>query len=488
MLAIITPNFKGDIMNKIKTRDFLASSAGAVIGWSIASSFTESEPLKIAGAALGGAMLGGISLATRKIFQARTVDDLEIQKGKISIGQGEYVAFYPENIEKKLDPDTFEQIYAILNEYAPAAIVNRNSESAEEECANRYDLIQSKIKEIDEDLEVAFVPRTLYELVFLRQCIEEDIANNSVCPFIGGSWSIGEQYLPPDNIKAEKTKRKCWHLCCFADEGHNDDHQVKEVAYRLNQVIIEALSPKSGGFTYQDLMCHAEKEISFLKEHHQKFCNIKKEYERHGRTGVPFYPEVSQPGPTMNFATEYQAGRLAPMGIRNDNDAQILRNAIALECSKIAEKAFLLYRGSELRSDVVFDQSQGNFLYNSQNVPYSLSYGSGLFAGAIHDGEAVAFHYMRNGKNAYAMAVPFDQLNQSPFFIPCTNSLVQLFGTGESFHGRTKVWKGSDTSKKPAGINLRLRGESYDHLLSSLSKKDLIAQFQKYKNQAILLK
>ena len=34
------------------------------------------------------------------------------------------------------------------------------------------------------------------------------------------------------------------------------------------------------------------------------------------------------------------------MGIRNDQDAQIIRNAVALECSK-AGHCFLMYRGTK---------------------------------------------------------------------------------------------------------------------------------------------
>ncbi|MEI6243208.1 MAG: hypothetical protein WCP39_07415, partial [Chlamydiota bacterium] len=42
-------------------------------------------------------------------------------------------------------------------------------------CSSRYEIIQEEIKKIDPALEIAFIPRTLYELIFIEQCIQEDL-------------------------------------------------------------------------------------------------------------------------------------------------------------------------------------------------------------------------------------------------------------------------------------------------------------------------
>ncbi len=52
---------------------------------------------------------------------------------------------------------------------------------AEDLYMNRYDLIQQSVKSINIDLDVAFIPRTLYELIFLKECICEDIHQNKIC-------------------------------------------------------------------------------------------------------------------------------------------------------------------------------------------------------------------------------------------------------------------------------------------------------------------
>jgi len=187
----------------------------------------------------------------------------------------------------------------------------------------------------------------------------------------------------------------------------------------------------------------------------------------------------STPGPTTNFGFESTKGSIKPMGIRNETDAQII-DAIALDCSKIAQHSLFLYRGADLQKDSIS-------CWSDKDTPYSLSYGSSLFAGCLYDGGATAFHYMRNRRNAYAIAVPFDQLNDSPFFIPTTHTVAQLFGDGETFHARTKAWKDFDM-EKIGGMNIGANGHMRDHLKSNLSKEALNTQFKTYKNKAFQLK
>jgi hypothetical protein len=193
------------------------------------------------------------------------------------------------------------------------------------------------------------------------------------------------------------------------------------------------------------------------------------------------------PGPTTNFGYESIRGSIKPMGIRNDQDAQIIQDALKLDCSKIAQNAFLLYRGSDFQKDSPY--SWGN-----HDKPYSLSFGTSLFAGCLYDGGATAFHHMRDSvfhyrenQNGYVVAIPFSQLNTSPFYIPPTNTVAQLSGYGETFHARTKAWQGYDV-ENIGGINLGANLHVRDHLKSDLSKDTLIAQFEQYKKEAIHLK
>ncbi|GAB4225986.1 MAG: hypothetical protein Tsb0021_01470 [Chlamydiales bacterium] len=403
----------------------------------------------------------------------------DIPQEKITTGQGEYIIFQNgSNGEKKeVAKETYEQVYKILNAYAPASIVNRNSDSAMDECQNRYDIIKSKVKEIDPSLEVVFVPRTLYELIYLRKCIEEDINHQKICSQLypctrfevktvedfDGNLKNFESF-ETERINNLLKERDCWHLCSFEHVGDNDHPGVRDVAFRLNQVIVNTLFPNSNGFSFDEISTFAEKEIEFLKEHFEK--------------GAPGVEDCGYNGPTNNFAFDHDRGVVQAMPINDDKHAQIIRDALALECSTIAQKAFLLYRGANFQKDSAS-------CWSDNDKPYSVSYGSSLFAGALYDAHASAFYYMRTAGSAYAVPVPFDQMNSSPFFIPPTNVIAQLFGWGEVFHGRTKAWKvdGQGEIAGVAGVK-----HTPDHLKSELSKEELLAQFQEYKNKSIQLK
>lgn len=420
----------------------------------------------------------------------KRVSSLDIPDGKIKIGQGEYIVYhnFPDGENKELTQETYKKVYKVLNEYRPAEMVKRNSDTSINKCNNRYSILHSKIKEIDPTLDLVFVPRTLYELIFIRKCIQEDLEQNEICPELDKfNHQISVKFFKGDQKQFEAfqkkrsevmKKRRCWHLCYFEDIGDNNHPGVREVAYRLNQVVAKTLAPKAGGFTHEELSHHAEREIKFLKAHYQK--GLEEMAKLRKGIKIDSIANCNTPGPTTNFGYESTRGAIKPMGIRDEKDAQIIRDAITLDCSQVAQRAFILYRGADFERDSVS-------CWGDKEIPYSLSFGSSLFAGCLFDGGATAFHYMRNGKNAYAIPVPFDQINSSPFFIPSSNTLAQLFCNGEVFHGRTKAWKNFDINAI-GGINWGANSRKRDHLKSNLSKEELITQFQNYKKEAIQLK
>lgn len=418
------------------------------------------------------------------------VNNLEINQDKITLGQGEYVVFHKSLTGEKqpLSSETFEHVYQILLQHSPVALANSGAENAMEECANRYELLKAKLKEIDPTLEALFVPRTLYELFFIRKCIQEDLKHKKICSFLNpslhtisledfdGDQQKYENYLR--NKEVRQKERKCWHLCYFADTGDNQHAGVKNVAYRLNKAILKAFDPSSEGFTYQEFSALAKKEIKFLKAHYNNGLEIMEKLRRGEK--VEHVSSCTMPGPTTNFSNETTRGIIKPMGIRNKADARIIRKAIALECSKLAQQSLFLYRGANFQNDVAF-------CWDDKDKPYSLSYGSSLFAGCLYDGGATAFHYMRRQQNAYAIPVAFNQLNESPFFVPKTHTVAQLFGDGEIFHARTKAWKDVDLNEI-GGIDMGANSHIRDHLTSNLSQTELNSQFEAYKNLALQLK
>lgn len=164
------------------------------------------------------------------------------------------------------------------------------------------------------------------------------------------------------------------------------------------------------------------------------------------------------------------------MGIKSQSDAQILMNALAVECSEAAKTSFLLYRGASGNDSIVNSRND--------NESYRLSYGTGLYSGCVYDSTATAFYYMRKeDSKAFVIPVPFERLNTSVFYIPTTNAMTQLLGTGEHFHAVTKKWKGAnywlDTSsarKDPKVVE------------SDLEKHEFAEMFETFSGKAIPLK
>jgi hypothetical protein len=404
---------------------------------------------------------------------------------KVTAGQGEYVVFHqlPSGEKRQVSQETFEKVFPIFLKYSPAALRS-------EQVANRYDLLKAEIKELDTSLEAVFIPRTLYELVFIRKCIQEDLKHESFCKLLKRRYhTIDLDYFEGDQVqynnfleKKEKIQkeRKCWHLCYFNDVGNNDDPGVKKVAHRLNKVIVKQFNPTNEGFTHNDFSKLAEGEIKFLKALY-KFGSETMEKIDKGKTFDMKIMDCNKISPTQNFAYESDHGSIRRMGIRDETDAQIIKKAIELECSKVAQHSLFIFRGTNIHQDSVTCRHE-------IDRPYSISYGSSLFAGCIFDGGGTAFYYMRNKRDAYAIPIPFDQLNHSPFFVPTTHTVVQLLCEGEIFHARTKAWKGFDVNRlggiERVGINARKR----DHLQSELSKEEFVKQFQAYKNSAVQLK
>lgn len=445
--------------------------------------FIKNHPI-LCVATLGFALIGYmgnhlVRWIIEKCHTSKKVEDLankifsfippEISPATISVGQGEYIVFH--NGEKKeVSYETFERAYKVFQEHSPAVVLTGKISS--EECANRYQLIKDKIKAIDPTLEIAFIPRTLYELVFLVKIINEEVKKGKLCPY---QYKIQRNELNID--------KKCWHKCYFLDEGSNENPEVKNIAFRLNNTILKQFSPTSQGFTFKELSAFAELKIDFLKKQYREGSVEMQNYKPGDKCNLC---NCTYPSPTSSFRYESFRGSMKPMGIRDDKDAQIIRNALALDCSKVAQEAFLLFRGANFPTDSVTD-------WKRKDTPFSISYGSSLFAGSVHDVGATPFHLMtrgtRNNENVHAYVIPvlFKKAAESPFYIPKTNTIPQLFGCGEIFHARTKAWKDYDL-EYISGID---GGHNYDkreHLRSNLTKQEMESQFQTYKANAFHLK
>lgn len=437
---------------------------------------------------------------------------LQIQQGRVTRGQGEYLVFHqlPNGEKKQLSKELFDQVHPILNRYSLPSLMKSDSESATEQYVNRYELIKEELKKLDESLSIVFVPRALYELVFIRKCIKEDLKHNERCPFLleKNQKQLDDTAKDIEERKSSiraKGREKCWHLARFKGLTSHPE-VVKDIAYRLNKVLVKTLQPNQEGMTRLEILDFVKDETAFLHNHYIKgqkdieqakgvdgevdfgkisFLKDNVPYSTFpyswddDYTEVKVYPFMScEPnlGPTVYFGYDIKlTEKTFPMCIKTDADAQIIRNVVTLECSEMAKDTIFLYRGSNKEEDSLLKYGR----------LHSLSYGTGLFSGQ-NDVGAMPFHYMLNYKDGYAIPVRFDQLNHCPFFVPASDTISQLLSEGEFFHARSMAYQDYDPHKM-SGIAVSSENNR-DHLISSLSKEEFTQQFKAYQQRAIILK
>lgn len=405
------------------------------------------------------------SQLTNHVFKNITRDltpDMAIENGF-----GEFVVYQRDGTE--VTQETFDKAYDVFLKYSPLALAEQNPDAYDQ----RQLKIQEEVQKISPDLEVAFVPRTLYELTFIRAGIEEEVKRKSGCqgPELAMSKSDAE-------IKRELTEleqKGCWHFGVKKEGDSTPGTSLRRVAHKLNALVVQKLSiQQQGPLTYQRITNATEEVLNFLQKHYKKCQANDPNY---------FIPHVSLISPpATNFGSTSTRASIKPMCIVNDDNAQIVRNAVALECSEVARNSLLLYRGSSFSNDIPYQ-------LDTPQEPYSLSFGASLFAGMIYDGAATAFHYMRKeNADAYALAIPVKELVDAPFMFPKGHAIMQLHSRGEHFHGRTKAWRGATKVAGYLGLGTeRDPAKIKEHYGADMDRDAIVNGFMRFKSQAIRL-
>jgi len=380
---------------------------------------------------------------------------LSITKDRIiKEGQGEYLVYSEKG--KKISRKQYSEIHKILNELHPTGILQKEPTCSNEDLSNRYEIIKERIKKLDSSYSIAFVPKILYEMTFIRQCIEEELEPGRMCER-HKKIRLGQLDQKTEESKKNLKKvaaKRCWHMMHNSDGNGNNSLMFEQLAYRLNKVMIESLHPQSEGFSFEELSKQTIKEFNWLNNYHKN-----KEMDK-------LYHLVRDFTTCLSASHPFQSS--------------LPRQILALECSDIAKDSFLLYRGSDFDTDSV----KTDDWKTKKCVPYSLSYGTGLYAGAMYDHGATAMHYMRQGYRSksstlgyhgHALVLPFAKAQESPFKVPLGRTIPQLFGSGEAFHGRTVTWKGFKGECHGA------QSRSMPNLVTEIKRDELIKQFDWYK-------
>ncbi|NGX62218.1 MAG: hypothetical protein K940chlam9_01712 [Chlamydiae bacterium] len=395
--------------------------------------------------------------------EARTLQQLpELappQETKIHSGYGEFILCSKRG--RTITHTDYTQAYTTLHQHSLSYLLeNFEGEELEKAYGSRGKNLQQEIEQINSDWSVFFVPRTLYELTFIHACIEEDLQAGAICPMFQFHTSSRHNSDNGDYAKCYSkelnkvlTKRAvCWHRCKFNDAGNPSDEKVVLIAHQINQIFLEMFA-KTNTILFTHLEIALQEEIAYLSEY---FGSAKGEE----------LVDCNEGGPGTNFQGNSSRGIIKSLGIKTEAQKTIVSNTLALECSELAQNHLFLFRG------IVFE----NDFPDHHNKPYSLSYGSSLYAGFLYDGGATSFHYMRQKDlDAFVTSLPISEVKQSPFYYPVSTTVCQFYGKGEIFHGRSRSWKNGG---KPGG--LRGTGNKWQHLKSDISQEQFLQDFEKY--------
>lgn len=389
-------------------------------------------------------------------------DQLRLSDKIVQEGYGEYIVYDVEN--RLLSREVYNKVYEVFCRYCHNPDV----------LGSCFQLIHEEVKEIDRHLDVAFVPRTLYDLVVIEAGIREEVEDRRLCDLHDKadykSFVNRINYYKSPTRYAQKLEN-CWHLCRFTNENLPDNHDpfVRLLAYRVNQLLVKKFKPKSC-FTGKQIIKFAEEEIVYFRGHRENFPAL--------LDSNSFHSYQNNELPAVNFAYDRSTSLLncSPMGIRNEGDAQIVRNAVVLE--SCITNAFILYRGGSITEDM-----QWKILMQQT----SLSYGTSLFAGALNDATATVFYYtIAKGRDTYALIIPHEEYKDTPFYIPSTNAICQLAASGEFWHARSKVAKNSMSDSHTSGFFLA--PSISPNFISSLNEDELNEELKKYYSTLVPLR
>lgn len=381
-----------------------------------------------------------IEKTTLPILLQRSVPEKKtLEKNLITTGYGEYIVFDTEN--RPLKYDQFLKVHRIFQKYSPGGIATRfkgRQEEGAKEYALRYSLIKNEVQALNKDYAIAFVPKVLYELTLIHKGIQEELKEGHPCS------NLNPQYAT--------WRKKCWHLPRIADTGvFTDAHEEKvaQLAYRINQALVKNIS-SNAPCTADTLESLLEKELNYFYNYYHSNQITALGNKTHAITPSIMFSKLADRTGYVNLKT---------VGISTKERAEILRKVFRLEISPAAKDHLFLYRGADYGKDRPF--------FIKGEDPNSLSYGSGVFAGVNQDPGATACHYMFTQKDAFAIQLPFALVDDSPFYFPRGNTIRQVNSHGENFHGRSKLWKNSQTSYRKSEL----------HLKSDLGKKDFLKLF-----------
>ncbi len=198
----------------------------------------------------------------------------EIVQGIIKNGYGEYLIYRitPEGEKKTITDKEYEEIFNLIED-------TRSLEGGWPVDFHAY--LRAKIQgQLGKEVEIAFIPRTLYEMIFLKECIEEEINRKQCCNVHETHIGLIVRKEISEEQKKQRIQKvleeKFWQQSLFQDKDYinplldsdyRNNHLIK-VAAKLNQIALNLFKTHAAckeGFTYEEICVVQNDTLAFLK-------------------------------------------------------------------------------------------------------------------------------------------------------------------------------------------------------------------------------
>jgi len=437
---------------------------------------------------------------------------LVVQKNK----QAFFEPLSDENIKKYNDA-----ILNVLVHYTwPSCIAYDLSDAEKSELlapeqGAEQNFVRKKLQEIDESLDVIFVPTTLYELFYIntylhrtkKNCEEKSSSNKKLYlsdpAYIDSRVANGldeiENILNQDELTVKEKIRKSRKVV-------SPSAYVKNEINALSRICNQKLFEKNDAFGYPDLLkVHQAFFFKLLfnesfkgivdieKFIYQKSEDVKNDLihdliqiQKDASTNINMIENCFIFWNWITNRSSDSSNELSPLYseqyglikviefLKTEKDNHIIQKAIDIEYEAAKSNKGLLFRGSDI---IQAKGSKGSLriIGTTQRMDarlenqglFSMSFGASLFAGVFFYIDAMAYAYLTE-LGGYALFVDkfqyVDNYNSNLFLIPGLATEMALFGAGVWFHPRSKPVT-LDKSKHDKPIIGIVTGDIYEEVI-----------------------
>jgi hypothetical protein len=404
---------------------------------------------------------------------------------RIRDGYGELVLRVKERgTLRAVTKDEYALAYPIFQKYAPQL-----DEVPKPFEMSRITMMRDELHKLNPNIVATFIPRTLHDLLFIRETIEEDLEREKSFPFkdpenptreeldkldirsSSNSWIADPKRGKPGSCVLPKIK-----ICTPADVQKHLSALV-DIGYRLNKAAskrIDQIGKNIEDLTLNQIEKLVIRQIHFL----ERFSKERGWFDHFNNAAYEF-------APLSVFFLNFAKNCLIKI--------KSLRKIASIECQESMAGKILCYRGGVLTKDSPVKRS-----FFEKDVPYSISFGSGSFAGIVNDIGACAYYHMFHlwnlGKeDAYILVVDPAKETSKTLHTPSFTALESLFGDGETWHYRFKSSK--DERRDIEGIELEGSGfalgmsdaDKLKLIKGPLTVQQTVDKFEDLKRNAVIL-